>query len=142
MRLLFLDDEPDNIQFVADTLSEALGAEVLHAATVDDAIELLHRGGVNLVVADVFVPAGPRIRTLLGARSRLPTGQGHLGGLLLLDEIDRMSDPPTVLVHTACNEYAMVEVLKEHGHARVPKPAPVDVLLRACLEALDLPTPG
>jgi hypothetical protein len=35
----------------------------------------------------------------------------------------------------------MVEVLKAHGHPRVPKPAPVDVLLRAVIEALDLPVP-
>ena len=78
----------------------------------------------------------------MGPRARLPAGLEHLGGLVLLDEIDRLPRRPKVLVHTACNEHAMVEVLREHNSHRVPKPAPADVLLRAVLEALDLPTPG
>lgn len=142
MRILFVDDEPHNVQLVADTLKEALGAQVLVAEDVAAAVRMVHAHHPELVVTDVFIPPGDDLSSLMGARrSRLPGGQEHLGGLLLLQELDRLPDPPKVLVHTACNEYAMVEVLKAHGHPRVPKPAPVDVLLRATLEALDLPTP-
>ena len=45
-----------------------------------------------------------------------------------------------VLAHTACTDWALVEILGEQVHAQVPKPAPVDVLLRAIIEALGLPS--
>jgi hypothetical protein len=66
----------------------------------------------------------------------------HLGGLVLLDELDRVEPAPRVLAHTACTDYALLEVLGDRVTAQVPKPAPVDVLLRAVMEALDLPVPG
>lgn len=145
MRILFVDDEPGNVSLVAKTLKEALDAEIEVAESVSQAIRCVLEGPVDVVVCDVFIPPGEDIGALMGPRARLPEGQEHLGGLLLLQELDRLAPPfgggPKVLVHTACNEYAMVEVLKAHGHPRVPKPAPVDVLLRAVIEALDLPVP-
>ena len=140
MRILFVDDEPENVSFVTNVLADALDAEVVVVTTVDEGVAALHGPAFDLVVTDVFVPIEDT--AALGRRARLPQGQEHLGGLVLLDEIDRMDQRPKVLVHTACNEHAMVEVLKQHNSHRVPKPAPADVLLRACLEALDLPTPG
>ena len=140
MRILFVDDEPENVSFVTSILQEALDAEVVLAKSVDEGIAALHGPPFALVVTDVFLPIlDPGA---LGRRARLPEGLEHLGGLVLLDEIDRMEPRPKVLVHTACNEHAMVEVLKQHNSYRVPKPAPADVLLRAVLEALDVPTPG
>ncbi|MCP4807182.1 MAG: response regulator [Proteobacteria bacterium] len=142
MRILFVDDEPQNVSSVSRIVQDALDADVVIVTQLDEAVDALHEGSWQLLVTDVFIPLGKKARKLLGPRSRLAEGQDHLGGLLLLDEVDRMATPPKVLVHTACTEHAMVEVLREHGHTRVPKPAPVDVLLRAVLEALDLPTPG
>ena len=141
MRILFVDDEPHNVESVSRILVEALDAEIVVATRLDEAVTQLHDHRWDLVVTDVFIPLGDA-RRLLGPRSRLEEGQDHLGGLLLLDEVDRMRQPPKLLVHTACTEHALVSVLREHGHLRVPKPAPVDVLLRACLEALELPVPG
>lgn len=141
MRFLFVDDEPDNVQHITRILREALDAEIDLAETVQEALGLLQSQRYELIVCDVFIPLGD-IAHLVGGRGRLPRGQEHLGGLVLLDEVDRMMQPPKLLVHTACNEHAMVSLLKEHGHSRVPKPAPVDVLLRAVLEVLDLPVPG
>ncbi len=139
MRILFVDDEPENVSFVTNTLVSALDAEVVLATTVDEGITELHGEPFDLVVTDVFLPITDI--AALGPRARLPDGQEHLGGLVLLDEIDRLEPRPKVLVHTACNEHAMVVVLQQHNSYRVPKPAPADVLLRAVLEALDLPTP-
>ena len=65
-----------------------------------------------------------------------------LGGLVLLDELQRLNPQPTVLAHTACVDFELLELMKEVVAQRVPKPAPVDVLLRAVLEALELPVPG
>lgn len=145
MRLLFVDDDPENVQTVADILADALDAEVLVVPTVEDAVAALHgwpgAGGarvpVDLVVADLFIPLGSRPGGALGPRARRYQEQlEHLGGLVLLDELERVDPAPTLLAHTACNDHAVIELLGERVHARVPKPAPTEVLLGAVLEAL------
>jgi CheY-like chemotaxis protein len=142
MRVLFVDDDPEHVGAVAAILADALGADVAVAVSVEEAVTALHAAPVDLVVTDIFIPLGRQPRAALGPRARryAETVQ-HLGGLVLLDEIDRLPRPPKVLAHTACTDFALIEVLGERVAARVPKPAPVDVLLRAALEALDLPAP-
>ncbi len=143
MRLLFVDDDPEHVERVAAILADALGAEGVVATSVEEAVTALHAAPVDLVVTDIFIPLGARPRAALGPRARrYEETVLHLGGLVLLDEIDRLPHPPRVLAHTACTDFALIEVLGERVAARVPKPAPVDVLLRAALEALDLPAPG
>jgi CheY-like chemotaxis protein len=143
MRIVFVDDEPENVELVARTLAEALDAEVHVATTVEQAVELLHAAETDLVIADIFIPLGRSPKGTLGPRARrYAETVRHLGGLVLLDELDRVVPAPKVLAHTACTDFALLEVLGDRVHAKVPKPAPVDVLLRAALEALDLPVPG
>ena len=142
MRILFVDDDPQQVSTVAGVLREALDAEVRVVCTVEEAVALLHEWPADLVVTDIFIPLGASSRGTLGPRARRyeETVQ-HLGGLVLLDELDRVDPAPRVLAHTACTDFALIEVLGSRVYARVPKPAPVDVLLRAVLEALDLPSP-
>jgi hypothetical protein len=52
-----------------------------------------------------------------------------------------MRHRPKILIHTACTDAALIELLDELGHERVRKPAPVDALFTASLEALGLPVP-
>jgi CheY-like chemotaxis protein len=137
MRLLFVDDDPENIEGVARTLRDALDADVVLAATVEAAVAELHRAPVDLVVTDVFIPMGTRPRDAMGPRARRYAEQiEHLGGLVLLDEIDRVDPVPLVLAHTACVDPVLVELLGEKVYARVRKPAPFEVLLDAVLDAL------
>ena len=138
MRLLFVDDDPANIEPIARILQDALGPEVeiLLANTVERAVEILHtpseRGGVDIVVTDLFIPLGARLRGALGPRARKYAEDiEHLGGLVLLDEIDRLDPAPLVLAHTACTDPILTKLLGERVHARIPKPAPFEVLLRA-----------
>ncbi len=142
MRILFVDDDPQHIDVVQRTVAEALDADVKVVSTVEDAVAALHTTSFDLVVTDIFIPLGDQPRDAMGPRSRKyeDTVQ-HLGGLVLLDELDRVVPVPKVLAHTACTDMALVEILGSCVHARVPKPAPVDVLLRAVIEALDLPVP-
>ncbi|MFN7146628.1 MAG: hypothetical protein ACK4YP_22835, partial [Myxococcota bacterium] len=73
----------------------------------------------------------------LGPRARRYAEQvEHLGGLVLLDELDRVDHAPILLAHTACNDPILIELLGERVAARVRKPAPTEVLLNAVLEAL------
>ncbi len=142
MRILFVDDDPQHIELIANTLRQVLGAEVHLAASVEAAVTLLHAQPFDLVITDIFIPLGPSARATLGPRARrYAETVRHLGGLVLLDEIDRVDPAPKVLTHTACTDFALLEVLGDRVTDRVPKPAPADVLLRAVLEALDLPAP-
>ena len=142
MRLLFIDDDPEHIQTVSAVIRDALEIPVDVVSTVEDAVRSLSQYQYDLVVTDIFIPLGPAPRKALGPRSRrYEETLEHLGGLVLLDELDRLPNVPRVIAHTACTDFALIEVLGEQVHARVPKPAPVDVLLNAVLEALELPTP-
>lgn len=140
MRLLFVDDDPDHVDVVTRTLRDALDAEVVVVASVEDALSALEGEPFDLVVADIFIPLGARLALRLGPRSRqYEETLRHLGGLLLLDELDRLPHPPPVLAHTACTDFELIEIFGERVVGRVPKPAPVEVLLRAVLEAMGLP---
>lgn len=142
MRLLFVDDEPENVELVARTLREALDADVLVVTTVEEAVAALHsvhHGGapIDLVVTDLFIPLGHELGGALGPRARRYSEQlEHLGGLVLLDELDRVEPAPLLLAHTACTDRILIELLGERVVERVRKPAPTEVLLDAVLRAL------
>jgi DNA-binding NarL/FixJ family response regulator len=137
MRLLFVDDDPENVEGIARTLREALDVEVVVATTVEAAVLELHRGPIAVVVTDLFIPMGAGLHQAMGPRARRYAEQlEHLGGLVLLDEIDRVEPAPIVLAHTACVDPILLELLGERVYARVRKPAPFEVLLEAVLDAL------
>jgi CheY-like chemotaxis protein len=137
MRLLFVDDDPENVELVARTLREGLGAEVLVVTTVEEAVAALHTVPYDLVVTDLFIPLGHEHGGALGPRARRYAEQlEHLGGLVLLDELDRVEPAPLLLAHTACTDRILIELLGERVVARVRKPAPTEVLLDAVLSAL------
>ena len=143
MRILFVDDELEHVSTVAHVIQDALDAEVVVARTVRDAVAALHHSACCLVVMDIFIPMGSDAVEVIGPRARrYEQDLEHLGGLVLLDELQRLNPQPTVLAHTACVDFELLELMKEVVAQRVPKPAPVDVLLRAVLEALELPVPG
>ena len=142
MRILFIDDDPEHVELVSRTLRDALDAESLVVDSVEDAVLALQTQVYDVVVTDIFIPLGDTVRASLGPRATsYAENVQHLGGLVLLDELERVEPRPAVLVHTACTDFELLELLDEVVTARIPKPAPVDVLLRAVLEALNLPTP-
>ena len=136
MILLFVDDEPENVAWTAGVLRDALGAQIRVAATVEEAVEILHAEPVDLLITDIFIPMGARPGGALGPRAAKKAEQiEHLGGLVLLDELDRLPGCD-VLVHTACVDRALLEVLGARQVERVRKPAPPDVLIQAVMRRL------
>ena len=130
MKILFVDDEPQHITAVQEILSEALDVDIHISTTVSDAFEQLERQSFVLVVTDIFIPMGKNFQHHVGPRARkYEDSMKHLGGLALLDHMEKMNPPPPILAHTACTDFALLEVLGEHVVGKVPKPAPVDVLL-------------
>jgi len=138
-----VDDEPERIEVVRRTLEDVLEAEVVVAATVEEAVAELHRASADLVVFDMFMPLGAWNKGALGARARKYADRiEHLGGLVFVEELQRISPQPKALLHTACNDYVLLKQMDEVVQARIPKPAPADVLVRFVLEALGLPVPS
>lgn len=134
MKVLFVDDDPENVEFVADTLRGAVDVEVV--TTVEAAVEALLRG-VDVLVMDLFIPLGAGDRHVFGPRAvKYRETIDHLGGLVLLDELDRLDPHPLTLLHTACRDHVLLELLGRRVARRLPKPAPAEMLLNAVLDAV------
>lgn len=143
MRILFVDDEAGHADIVSGLLRTVLDAEIAHVATVQDAVAHLQRDPVDLLIMDVFIPLGDAPLTVFGPRARRYGSEvKHLGGLVLLDELERLAADPVVLAHTACTEHALFEALGDRIAGRVQKPAGAEVMLLSVLQAMGLPVPG
>jgi CheY-like chemotaxis protein len=136
--VLFVDDERDNVELCAEIIEEATGRQVAIAESVEDAVAKLHAQPWALVVMDLFIPLGDHPHRVLGPRARkYQEHVDHLGGLVLLEEIDRMRRArPTVISHTACTDHVLLELFGDRVARRIPKPAPLDTLLSNVLEVL------
>lgn len=135
--ILFVDDEPDNVEAIVRILSDALPVPIVAVCTVQEAVALLHERPWKVVVMDLFVPLGDHPRRVLGPRARrYQEHVDHLGGLVLLEEIDRLPLRPVVVSHTACTDHVLHEVFGDRVARQVPKPAPVEVLLQVLMELL------
>lgn len=135
--LLFVDDEVDNVALAAEILEEALDMRVLVVDSVERAVEALHRTHWRAVVMDLFIPLGDHPQRVLGPRtSRYQDDVDHLGGLVLLEEIERLERRPIVISHTACTDHVLLELFGDAVARRIPKPAPLDTLLQNVMEVL------
>lgn len=135
--ILLVDDEAENVGILSDILADAGFGPVRVARSVTEAVAALHERAWALVIMDVFIPLGDHPQRVLGPRAaRLQATVEHLGGLVLLDEIDRMDAPPRVVAHTACTERPLLEVLDGRVAARLRKGAPLDTVLRDVLDVL------
>ncbi|MEO0602360.1 MAG: hypothetical protein AAF211_13040 [Myxococcota bacterium] len=137
--LLFVDDEREKVELAAEILAESLDTEVMVVDSVEQAIGLLQERPWRAVVLDLFIPLGEHAERTLGPRARkFQENVEHLGGLLLLDELDRLADPPVVISHTACTDPVLHELFEGRVARMIPKPAPLEVLLAALMEELAL----
>jgi CheY-like chemotaxis protein len=143
VRILFVDDEPAHAQIVLGLLRTVLDARTEVVSTVGEAVEALKRERFDLLITDLFLPMGPAPANSLGPRARRFGEQHqHLGGLVLLDELDRLGPGTPVLIHTASTDRAVLDACGPLVRGRIFKPAGAEDLLRASMEALDLPVPG
>ena len=135
--LLFVDDEVDNVSLAAEILAEALEVPVKVVDSVEQAVEELHDTPWRAVIMDLFIPLGDHPQRILGPRARrYQDNVEHLGGLVLLEEIDRLDHPPIVISHTACTDHVLLELFGDRVARRIPKPAPMDTLLQNVMEVL------
>ena len=136
--ILFVDDEPENVELAAEVLADAMELPVSVAVSVQDAVQKLQDGSWRAIVMDLFIPLGDHPDRVLGPRARRYQEQvEHLGGLVLLEEIERMQEPrPVVVSHTACTDHVLLELFGDVVKRRIPKPAPLDTLLANLMEAL------
>lgn len=139
--ILFVDDELENVKIASEILQEALDEPVESVTSVELAVERLLEHPWRALVMDLFIPLGDHPRRVLGPRSRRYQDQvDHLGGLVLLEEVERLHYQPLVISHTACTDHVLLELFKDRVVRRIPKPAPLDTLLHNLLEVLREPT--
>ena len=135
--ILFVDDEVENVALVAEILAEAVSMDVEVVDSVERAVECLHAQPWSVVVMDLFIPLGDHPNRVLGPRARkYQEHVEHLGGLVLLEELDRVQPRPIVVSHTACTDHILLELFGDRVARRVPKPAPLDTLLMNLMEVL------
>lgn len=136
--ILFVDDDPENVELAAEILAEALEVDVRIAVSVEQAVELLHSHNWSAVVMDLFIPLGDHPHRVLGPRATSYQEQvQHLGGLVLLEELERLPVHPIVVSHTACTDHVLLELFGDIVVRRIPKPVPLDTLLQNLMEVLD-----
>lgn len=135
--LLFVDDEVDNVSLAAEILGEALDMRVLVVDSVERAVEALHDSDWRLVIMDLFIPLGNHPHRVLGPRARrYQDNVQHLGGLVLLEEIERLESPPLVISHTAATDHVLVDLFGDRVVRTIPKPAAIDTLLNEVMDVL------
>ena len=135
--VLFVDDEPENVEVAVGILESSLGVPVVSVDSVERAVELLHERPWKIVVMDLFVPLGDDPRRVLGPRARrYQEHVDHLGGLVLLEEIERLPNPPIVVSHTACTDHVLHELFGDRVARMIPKPAPLDTLLQGLMDVI------
>ena len=143
MRILFIDDQPDGHAPLIRTLREAFeDGEVAVADSLEAAREHLADGPWDVVVLDIFLPLTRRPEQPGRLARKYEENVRHLGGLVILDDIARMRDPPPVLGHSEASDPELLQSIADHLVARVPKPASPAVLLRAILDVVLPPEPG
>ena len=135
--VLFVDDDVENVELVAEIVRDATGRPVEVVTSVERAVELLHQQPWDLVVMDLFIPLGAHPDRVLGPRARrYQEHVEHLGGLVLIEEIERLAARPAVVSHTACTDHVLLELFGGTVQRRIPKPAPLDTVLHNLLEVL------
>ena len=135
--VLFVDDDTENVDLIASVLGDSLGLPVRVVDSVEAAVLALHGGVWRAVVMDLFIPLGDHPHRVLGPRAtRYQDQVEHLGGLVLLEEIERLAHPPLVISHTACTDHVLLDLFKDRVVLRIPKPAPFDTVLHQVVEVL------
>ena len=136
--VLFVDDDVENVELVAEIVGDATGREVAVVTSVERAVELLHDRPWALVVMDLFIPLGTHPPRVLGPRARRDQEHvDHLGGLVLIEEIERLVKRPIVVSHTACTDHVLLELFGDVVARKIPKPSPLDTVLQNILEVLE-----
>ena len=138
--ILFIDDSPEKYN-VAFSILQATNSNVniYLSSNVRSTVRLMCDVEFDLVVLDVFIPIGEGAEDTLGNRAKMYRGEyQHLGGLELIDFLNKMENKPQVLMHTACFDYDIISLFSEIVDDRIPKPASIDVLIKAITGALNL----
>lgn len=140
--LLFIDDEPYQLELAIDILSEVIDdCTIVVKENAHDSIQWLSENKPDLVIMDIFLPLGQNIKDTLGPRAEeYSESLRHLGGIAILDYLEKQPHPPKILTHTACTDFALLEILGDIVHDRIPKPASVEVLLEAVQKELTTTT--
>jgi CheY-like chemotaxis protein len=137
-KILFIDDDPEQFQPILSTLEFIIeDLKIDLCSDVSSAIDKLCDNEYKIVIMDIFVPLGTK-RQIVGPKTRLYNDleAAHLGGLEILSFIERMNKPPTLLMHSACLDSALMGVFNQTASGRIPKPCPPELFISKISQAL------
>lgn len=110
IRLLYVDDEPDLLHLVRTTLEDEAEIEVLTASSAEEALSLIEREGVDVILSDYSMP--------------------RKNGLVLLGEVRRrFGGIPFVLFTGRGSEEIVIEALNGQADLFVRKQPDIGALL-------------
>jgi CheY-like chemotaxis protein len=138
-RILFIDDNPDQFRMILDTLEFIIDdLDIEYSNSVSDAIKKMCEKEYDVVIMDIFLPLGTNSQSIVGPKNKLykDLDASHLGGLEVLDFLEKMQDHPKVLMHTASLDSMLIEMFSDISEYRIPKPCPPEVFISKVSEAL------
>ena len=127
-RILVVDDDKFSRVFCREILEEEEVFEVCEASSVDEAIDLINQGGIDLVVTDMVMPEKSGLDLIEWAREEKPgleiiviTGHGTVESAVkamkigALDYIRKPLNPPEfkIIIHRAIDKIRLAEENKE-----------------------------
>ena len=85
-KLLFIDDEPYNLELAIDILTEVIeDCSIVVKETAHDSIQWLSENTTDLIIMDIFLPLGQNLQETLGPRANEYADHlKHLGGIAIL----------------------------------------------------------
>ena len=143
MTVLIVDDEVEICDITEFHIKEMTNYRVLKAYRSGDALEMVRKGGIDVVVSDVRMPGGDGMELLddIGAldASCRPhviimsglSGEGREG-----DSETREGDVADELLEFLTNEITQDEVQAKGGYTYLPKPMNMDDLIETLKKLL------
>ena len=108
-QILFIDDEPYNLSMVVELLPGIIPDCTVHITeNASTSIEWLTNNQPDIIIMDIFLPLGANPQHRLGSRAhQFEENIRHLGGLAILDYVEKMTSRPLVFTHTACTDFSL-----------------------------------
>ena len=117
LKILVVDDEADLVEILAEDFSQ-YGAEVFAASSAQQALEVLHRESVTVILSDVRMPGMDGMELLREVRRRFPT------------------TPPYMFLLSGFADLNAEQTLAMGGQALLPKPFDLGLLRRTLAQLL------
>lgn len=112
--ILIVDDEPDLLEILRFSL-EGEGFETVTASNVEDAVEILRRRSVDLILTDVRMPEGDGLQVLQKAKEMRPSAAVILmTGFADVNPSEAFAKGAVALLSKPFDHGRLIQLVREH----------------------------